>query len=290
LFFPVPDRIKTVESKTGVKLTNIASQESSMLYAARVKLFGISETLTLNVFIPAADAYGYRIGLHEAGISLESIAVVLDQAFGPKEEISSDLGLQYKWHNMYGNVYSIMPDREDGGLWLNIAAYDADIREGYTVKNGELVRMEDSDPFSGVNITYTKKDGKIIRKEQRNKPSDTLPVTDAAREAWNKTKAYLTPEEIADIGFILLSTDGMGENVLSMEWASDKEITEVPPMTEYLEDGDSFETSHALPGLHISLDYLDITNPNGTAYTDTNMSKAIQAARADYADSKNEAQ
>jgi hypothetical protein len=95
-------------------------------------------------------------------------------------------------------------------------------------------------------------------------------------------KQYLSAEEIDGTGFILISSDGIGgDSLIAMSEHKNEEGFDTLFIEEnFKEDGAGMMWSEPFAGIHISLDYIDLTNPSGNSYNEKDMIKNTAIARA----------
>ena len=263
---------KEIEEATGIRFSQVPSEDRNTKYQAMVQMFNISEPLTLTATSQWGWLSSLTIDFQQTGISFEELSAILDKEFGKS--------INERWHNIYGNSYRIEYDEQENIFTLYIEPYYDEVEEGYTLVNGELVRMESS--YGADQTRIFKKDGEIIKEEIPNKPSATLPVTDHAKQAWEKVKSQLSVEELTEISFIQIGSDGIGGDLtIGMQNnIDDDEATEVIVGEEDLQEGSEYGLYKTIKGVHLYLDYIDLTNPLGKSYTDKDMQANMTMARA----------
>lgn len=284
---PTYGKIDEFEQTLNIKFSQIPSEDNDAVYQAKVNMFDMPQTMTLSVLESGSQGVTKRcsVDMQGAGIPFEELREILNNQFGePTEQTFDSMDtVSYKWHNIFGNTYQIESDRPNGSYSFYIEHYQGGAAEGYTIKDDNLIRMETE--AGGDVVQITKIDGETIRKDIINKPSDTLPITEHAKQAWDKIKRYLSDEERSNIGFIIINSDGIGGAYpISMSQADETDAAEfedkISETIEKLQDNSSYGISNEIAGIHLTLDYIDLLNPQGSSYEDEDLSKNIAIARA----------
>ncbi len=266
------------EKETGIKFTQVMPRSDyEVLYKANVSLLGLSQP------IPAyasgspwgSMVYALELDMAETGISYDKFTQILTLKFGEPQQHPwmVDSGMDYYiWNSPQGNTINVSRGGIDDPAYtvsIQPANRFEDTQEGYTLQNGELVRMEKGTSMREIMVSRI--NGEIVVEDKVNQPSKTLPVSPEAQASWNRIKPLLSPEQLKAITFITICTDGIGGETISMyeNLASpDFEIPDYTEMAEQLEEGSGFGWGFSTStGTEVRLDYIDITTPEGAAYT-----------------------
>ncbi len=289
-YIPAFGTKKEIEKVSSIKFTQIPSNERDAKLMAKVKLFDIEEIFTLTARGSNYLSNMY-IDLKNSNISFEELYKVLTKEFGEptQPEYSTNW---YIWNSIYGNSYYITFSSYDNGesfFELGIREYESDTdREGYSLINGELVRMEEGSEYNSTSVT--RQDSEIVVEHKINKPSDTLPVTDTAKKVWEKVKPFFTEDELNKISFISIYTNGIGVRpaIIMSYYEQDSEFSLEDLIARMIKDMEKEESlsgstmAYPISGVTILIDYLDILNELGNAYSEEDFLKSIAIARAGF--------
>lgn len=298
-YIPAQGTIEKIQRIVGAKPIQIESDDSDLKYQIHIKLFDLAKPLNLIYDAQAGSAYllSPYIDLTDSGISYEDIKALLDEKIGGGVKIQGDeYGCQY--NSVYGNRFNLYynSELEERRLLISIGDYFDNDGEAYAVEDGELVRMDGADLETVYEITKTK--GGVSVTETAPKPSRALEVSDRARRCWERIKPLLTAEELKELSYFVLESDGFGKSVMVYGGSSDalvvgtsfagEENVEIPEEYKSLPKGvqsyvkyiltqeEGAGTSFIIPlsGKMLRADCSDLLDERGAAYSDTNLIKA----------------
>ena len=187
-------------------------------------------------------------------------------------------------------------DEKTNEASLSVTGYRDTDEEAYAIKNGELIKLDDSEPH--ITYSVTKKNGKIKVNEKKPKPTGEV-ASDKAKKCWDRLKPYLS--ELGDIDYLILSADGIGGSTIQKYTEDGAYATEVlldgevPEEFKYLpeklqpavtraarriEEGQTFNIySDPVLGTKLYVDYLDLLNEQGDCFTEKGLLKSIAGVK-----------
>ncbi|MDR2940689.1 MAG: M28 family peptidase [Clostridiales bacterium] len=266
LRLPFNEPISEFARITGMKLTQSPTGYSSAEYKSNIKILGLDNIFAAKILSYSGNtASNLSIDLKNTGTECSALIKHMTEILGAPEEYAQGSGTNYLFTGIYGNDYMITDDPMAGVFEMEIYAnHGYENREGYTLKDGNLVRMETTQ--IGRQKLVIQKGGKTTIKVINNVPSKTLPVSGYAIKSWERVKAFLTEEEAAGIQFITVSTDGVGGQkgvVITNQEEQRRDEAAAESSISSDENGGQESISYTYeyePGITISLDYLDITH------------------------------
>lgn len=274
------------ENATGIKLSHYPSSGRDTVYKARIKLFGISQPLILTAKTYPDYKNGvlsyFDVNMCEAGVDFEKLKQILTSKYDDPQTIKEDENgtVSYCWNNPNGDSYVVEFDISNGKYSFFIKNIQVE-PEGYTIKNGELIRMKYD--YGADTLIVSRKNNTISTNIIKNIPSNDLNVSENAKQAWSKLKVFLTDEEVNDIGFIRIYSKGLNNEMPIRFSYYSNEIeqakTALNQIKENLEENTTRAVDAHFDGLLIDLDYICLLNPLGPIYSQKNIKKNLALAR-----------
>ena len=256
---------------------------------------------------------GPYIDLTNSGLSYDEVKTMLDEKLGSGTQAegvgtgsmgglvlagqSNSFGDGYIYNSPYGNSYQLSYRAgSTPELYISIQQYKDNGIEAYLIENGELVRLDSTDLSTVYVITRTK-DGVSVT-ETAPRPSRDLEVSERARKCWDRLRSVLSEDELSAFSYLVLESDGYGHELISagstsvggLIFVGGSDEVEVPEeyrdlpenvqsfITYMLANGKEGEiqtTRAGLPGKKLTVDYNDLLDEAGSAYTDADFVKAL---------------
>ena len=303
-YIPTYGTVDKIHRETGAAPVQIESDDENMKYRVHIKLFGLDVPLDMIYSGYSGTMISPSVNLTDSGLSYESVKALLDEKIGGGEKIQGD-EYGYLYNSVYGNRFNLYYNPEDSErrLFINIGdCYDND-KEAYALKNGELIGMDSAELETVYQITKTK-DGVSVT-QNAPKPSRNSEVSEKARKCWEKIKPLMTEEEIEGISYLVLESDGFGKQKISlMDYTEHSAVgvsiegtdgVEIPEeyktlpqniqqtiksmLTRDAGEGVSMTLSENMPGVRLTVDYNDLLDERGAAYSDEDLLRAYAAMK-----------
>ena len=297
---PIAGTVDEVSKQLGTKLIQVPSDDGDPKYVASIKLFDYQKPLKIVYRGQLGADFAANAYIDISGENFEDIKALLDRNL--KADIyKGDGWTSYFYNSIYGNCYNLYYDKETNQGSLYVRDYRDTEKEAYTVKNGELVRLDD--PELCITYSITKKNGKIEVSRKEPEPIGKA-VSDRAKRCLERIKPYLS--EIGTVDYVVIQSDGLNNSSAYMLSDKDEqysssvnapdtdkipdEYKDLPESVQasairaeqHFEEGQSANVySQNIPGTKLYLDYLDFLNENGSCYTDKGLLKSIAEIKAD---------
>lgn len=288
---PTADKVDSVSKRLGVKLTQIPSDDNDPKYIVNIKLFDYDKPLKMVYRGQLGADFAANPYIDISSEKYEDIRAVLER------NLTENLNKGNEWTNyfyntLYGVCYNLHYDEKTNEASLNVTGYRDTDEEAYAIKNGELIKLDDSELY--ITYSITKENAKIKVNEKKPKPTGEA-ASDKAKKCWDRLKPYLS--ELGDIDYLMLSADGIGGSTIQKYTEDGAYATEVlldgevPEEFKYLpeklqpavtraarriEEGQTFNIySDPVLGTKLYVDYLDLLNEQGDCFTEKGLLKSI---------------
>lgn len=307
-YIPVSGSMGAVSRALGAQLIQIASDDSSLKYMANVRLFHFETPFAL-VYDgwSGTNAVGNpKIEVHQSNVTFAEMKQALDDFIGNATEIrtSQENCQAFAYDSPYGNRFTLhfdsTPDHQEVILSIG-SVYDANT-ESYKIEQGELIRMDS--PDLTVEYEISKKNGEIEVLQKAAAPSKELEISEQAQACWDRIKPLLLEEEMNDMEYLVLESDGFGISMplrltsdkaqtgVSLSGGKDVEIPdEYKTLSTYIqsciqnaivswEEGESATYRESRPANILYVDYRDLLDDRGSAFDDEGLVKAVAGLKA----------
>lgn len=292
--------IEQIQREIKIPLTQIDSYDRTYKYKVNVKLFDFEQPLDMVYEFPIgilSTANNLYIDLTNSGISYGEIKTMLDEKIGGGLQVGNS-ETDYIYNSIYGNCYQLSYRAGNTPeLSISIKRYIDNDTEAYSIENGELIRLDSANANMIYQIIKTK-DGVLVT-ETLPKASRDLEVSERAQKCWDRIKSIMTNEELREFSYFVLESDGFGDQIISctefygdrvsatMVGSSDVEIPDeykslpqnvqsyIKDMLAKAEEGEGQTVENALPGKRLTVDYNDLLDEHGSAYTDADFVKVF---------------
>lgn len=299
------DLVDVISRHLGAELVQIESDDFPK-YKVYVKLFGMDKKASLiyEGFLGSQSAGNPIIEFTDSDITFEEIKSKLDEVFGAGERKDIDGGHLYKYDNIYGNTYVLYNLESEQRFYLDINPRLDNNEEVYAILNNNIVRMNNDRLADAYTISNV--DGKITVETDLCVPDENLEVTERAKECFEKIKPYINDEILADISHIVIQTSGIGGgqpiSIYSFKGSNSHSIYVLPegveenPVPEEYKDlpqsiisfikgiqpGEISQAEVGIGDCVLFIDYLELLNENGRAYSKEDLAKNIARLYFDY--------
>lgn len=280
--FPFGEEKKRFAELLGIELEPIISNTTKLQYQANVRLFNMQQSVKLiveeNAFMPDIMLSNVmECKIDTGSIPFDEILKIITESLGTPIISENVYRIIYTWNDIiYGNQYSLVI--ADNNFQLSIYPYIGE-QQSYAIQDGNLIRLEKSS-IPRETLIVSKYNDKYISTIKYPEPSKSLPITKEANAVWNKIKSKLSPQQISQIGYISLNTNGIGGgDCINITMAESAHIVMDNIISKMKNENlDYLKTDTYLGKTRIYVDYIDLLHEKGHCYNDNELQKDIAIA------------
>ena len=173
--------------------------------------------------------------------------------------------------------------------------------DGNQIQTAYEPQLLNDKTYLPIDCEITKQNGSFNVTIKEAKADKNLPISENARMSWEKVKTFLSDEEMDQMDYVIFRTDGLGlekplkviddgsvaagrnETIVLEEYKDYPRDVQmiIKDAMESLEDGETYRQSEDMKGKKLIIDYLDVLNEKGTAYTDIDLVHAAALMKFD---------